>query len=146
MYVKLSPAGASAPIPGQNVAFELKKPLDLYTDQELAEHQYARLRIEAYPQDGYRYELGAPYEAAGVWKCDWVQQPTPDRDSNLERLSKQRRDDRNALIATTDWTQLADAPLTAEQKAAWVQYRQALRDLPNQPNFPWVVNQPVKPA
>jgi hypothetical protein len=34
---------------------------------------------------------------------------------------------RDTELARTDWTQLADAPL---DKAAWVTYRQALRDLP----------------
>jgi len=34
---------------------------------------------------------------------------------------------RNAELASTDWTQVADAPVNAE---AWATYRQALRDLP----------------
>lgn len=34
---------------------------------------------------------------------------------------------RNAELARTDWTQIADAPT---DKAAWATYRQALRDLP----------------
>lgn len=40
------------------------------------------------------------------------------------------RQKRNQLLAECDWTQAPDAPLTAEQKQAWRQYRQALRDLP----------------
>ncbi len=40
------------------------------------------------------------------------------------------RSQRNGLLAASDWTQLADAPLTAEQQAAWAVHRQALRDLP----------------
>ena len=36
---------------------------------------------------------------------------------------------RNAELARTDWTQLADVPLNKE---AWATYRQALRDLPAQ--------------
>ncbi len=40
------------------------------------------------------------------------------------------RSQRNGLLATSDWTQLADAPLTAEQQAAWAVHRQTLRDLP----------------
>lgn len=36
---------------------------------------------------------------------------------------------RNAQLAVSDWTQLADAPV---DKAAWASYRQALRDLPAQ--------------
>ena len=34
---------------------------------------------------------------------------------------------RNAELAATDWTQVADAPVDA---SAWAAYRQALRDLP----------------
>lgn len=34
---------------------------------------------------------------------------------------------RNRLLAESDWTQTADAPV---DKAAWAAYRQALRDFP----------------
>ncbi len=37
---------------------------------------------------------------------------------------------RNFLLMDSDWTQLGDAQLTAEQKAQWVTYRQKLRDIP----------------
>jgi len=42
----------------------------------------------------------------------------------------QVRGQRNARLTGCDWTQLGDAPLTDEQKAEWVTYRQSLRDLP----------------
>lgn len=35
---------------------------------------------------------------------------------------------RNQLLFASDWTQLPDAPLTAEQKEQWNLYRQELRD------------------
>lgn len=38
---------------------------------------------------------------------------------------------RNIFLRASDWTQMADSPLTAEKKAEWATYRQALRDLPN---------------
>ena len=40
---------------------------------------------------------------------------------------------RNNRLLASDWTQLPDAPVDA---AAWAAYRQALRDLPNDPNWP----------
>jgi hypothetical protein len=43
----------------------------------------------------------------------------------------QVRHQRDQLLAQSDWTQMADSPLTVEQKAAWAAYRQALRDLPS---------------
>jgi len=41
----------------------------------------------------------------------------------LERLRIQR----DRLLAASDWTQTADAPV---DRAAWAAYRQALRDFP----------------
>lgn len=39
---------------------------------------------------------------------------------------------RDKLLSASDWTQVADAPLTSEQKQNWINYRQQLRDLPAQ--------------
>ena len=39
---------------------------------------------------------------------------------------------RTKLLADCDWTQIPDVPLTDEQRKAWQEYRQALRDIPQQ--------------
>ena len=39
---------------------------------------------------------------------------------------------RNFLLMDSDWTQLGDAPISAEDKAKWVTYRQKLRDIPQE--------------
>lgn len=39
------------------------------------------------------------------------------------------RAERNALLAASDWTQLADAPLSSQSKEQWQAYRQGLRDI-----------------
>ena len=41
------------------------------------------------------------------------------------------RETRNQLMAMCDWRVMPDSPLTAEKRAEWVAYRQALRDLPS---------------
>jgi hypothetical protein len=38
---------------------------------------------------------------------------------------------RNSFLRASDWTQMADSPLSTEKKTEWSIYRQALRDLPN---------------
>lgn len=43
---------------------------------------------------------------------------------------EQIRARRDALLAKCDWTQVPGNVLTDEEKAAWSEYRQALRDLP----------------
>ena len=41
------------------------------------------------------------------------------------------REERNKLIAATDWTQLKDIDLDIIRERNWKNYRQALRDLPS---------------
>lgn len=36
---------------------------------------------------------------------------------------------RNGLLASTDWTQSNDSPLSEEKKKEWAIYRQELRDI-----------------
>jgi len=61
----------------------------------------------------------------------------------LELRAAQVRDDRNSLLSQSDWTQVADAPV---DKQAWADYRQALREIPDQAGFPWNVVWPEQPA
>lgn len=56
--------------------------------------------------------------------------------------SQQVRTKRNKLLAESDWTQVADAPV---DKAAWATYRQALRDITEQDGFPLSVIYPEAP-
>lgn len=53
------------------------------------------------------------------------------------------RQKRARYLQASDWTQLPDVPL--ESRAAWAEYRQALRDVPEQPGFPVNVEWPVPP-
>ena len=55
------------------------------------------------------------------------------------------RSRRNIELEESDWTQLADAPFTAEQKESWKTYRQTLRDITNYEN-PWIIVWPTKPS
>lgn len=56
------------------------------------------------------------------------------------------RNKRDLLLKETDFTQLADAPLTEQQKLDYSTYRQALRDLPANTVDPTSPNWPVKPS
>lgn len=58
---------------------------------------------------------------------------------------KEERVKRNQLLTESDWTQLPNSPLTEEQKVAWEEYRTSLRDLTNDPKFPWEHTWPTKP-
>jgi hypothetical protein len=63
-------------------------------------------------------------------------------DATNEQKWEQIRLWRNAQLAASDWTQVADAPV---DKATWASYRQALRDLPNQGGIADAAEFPVAP-
>lgn len=64
----------------------------------------------------------------------------PDLDAALAEAGRAERDRR---LAASDWTQLADATLDDATRSAWAEYRQALRNVPQQEGFPWNINWPT---
>lgn len=50
---------------------------------------------------------------------------------------------RDAALKDCDWTMLSDAGITEKQLEKFKQYRQALRDVPQQPGFPDIVTWPT---
>ena len=53
----------------------------------------------------------------------------PSGNENTYLIGRMRQE-RIALLAQSDWTQMADSPLSNSKKAEWATYRQALRDFP----------------
>lgn len=56
------------------------------------------------------------------------------------------RSKRNALLRMSDWTQLPDVNLSEATKLAWKEYRQALRNIPQNYSTPQVIVWPTPPA
>lgn len=81
----------------------------------------------------------------GVWKEAWkvTEASDAEKEGRKESQANAVRALRNQKLRETDWTQLADT--TGPTKAAYVQYRQALRDIPSQSGFPWSVTWPDMP-
>ena len=88
------------------------------------------------PQNWIEATDGA--EIGGTWDgSHWGPPPV-----NLDELAAEARAKRNGLLAASDWTQVADAPV---DQAAWATYRQALRDITAQVGFPADIAWPTKP-
>ena len=76
-----------------------------------------------------------------VWEVtDATAEEITERTETQARFVRRTRDQ---LIADTDWMALSDNTLTPE----WATYRQALRDITDHANFPWLddADWPVKP-
>lgn len=81
----------------------------------------------------------------GEWVQNWaVKDLTPEEleliHSNTAETVRTRR---STLLAESDWTQVADAPVDRD---AWRAYRNELRDIPNQEGFPFDVVWPTQPS
>ena len=75
---------------------------------------------------------------------------TPEQQAQIDKFVEERRrykvwlearamrNRRDGLLARTDWTQTADCPLPADEVQAWAEYRQSLREYPEQEGFPYI--------
>ena len=63
-----------------------------------------------------------------------------------ENVEARAREQRNTLLAETDYILMPDYPLTEEQRELWTTYRQALRDLTDQEGWPTNIVWPEKPS
>jgi hypothetical protein len=87
----------------------------------------------------------ASYQSVHIgdqWDGQKFTPPAPDVDAAWDGVRKER----DALLRDSDWTQLPDVPLTAEQRDAWAIYRQSLRDITTQTESPWEVKWPAPPS
>jgi len=109
-------------------------------------HHYGWRPVKGLPKptDGAGYEYTAPYTydaeedaVYGTW------QQTDIREEIQETRIRQIRKERDELLEESDYAVLPDAPVTDVEE--WKTYRQALRDIPQQPGFPTEVTWPQIP-
>ena len=77
---------------------------------------------------------------------DWTKmRPTAERhDEERLKLEKAKRAERDMLISKTDFYFFSDYP--GEVPESILEYRQALRDITEQPGWPETIVWPVKPT
>lgn len=98
-----------------------------------------------YDAETQRLEQDAqPTESNGQWELRWsvINLTAKEIAEKVEEKAEDIRMKRNLLLADCDWTQVEDAPV---DKASWAVYRQALRDITDQAEFPQNVVWPTKP-
>lgn len=99
----------------------------------------------AYDRNTQKYVELPPVQENGAWRQVWqvVELPAEEQQKIRDARSSEVRKRRDALLTQSDWTQMPDA--TVQDKAVWLSYRQALRDVPGQTGFPFNVDWPVRP-
>jgi len=110
-------------------------------DCEVEHPDYGWIPFTASPEDPEehgRQLFSALKDAAAAY----TPPPPPPEEEVRAAQCEEARLARNRLLNNSDWTQMSDAPV---DQAAWATYRQALRDLPDQPGFPADIVWPKKP-
>jgi hypothetical protein len=81
-----------------------------------------------------KIDLGPPQFDETKWVQNWViREMTNDE---LNKVAHEKVKERNRLLAETDWTQLPD--VSQEISTRYLPYRQKLRDITKDPNFPFI--------
>jgi hypothetical protein len=104
-----------------------------------------QLVIEWLPLDMYTQKLipAEPYlKDNKVYSVAIVNKSAEELAQDIQAMEIDVRNERNSLLASSDWTQVADAPV---DKEAWATYRQELRDITSQTGFPDNVAFPSPP-
>lgn len=69
---------------------------------------------------------------------------TPPPPPTYEEVAQNVLQKRDNLLKNSDWTQLNDVPENI--KIAWIPYRQALRDITSQEEYPYNIIWPIPPS
>lgn len=97
--------------------------------------------VFAYELDGSQdHHIGDKISMSDAEVQAHLNPPKSEEQVKIEVVSK-----RNSLLYSSDWTQLPDSPLSETLKKKWVTYRQELRDLTSQKDFPYEVTWPKEP-
>ena len=111
----------------------------LYIDCEINHPEFGWIPFTAYRDDVHQH-------CSDMWSVLDLMRGTlaPPSMTIEEQTSDEVNLRRNSLLVMTDWTQGSDVPQATKDK--WAPYRQALRDITDQPGYPMNVDWPEEPA
>jgi hypothetical protein len=123
-----------------NISFPASGPSDAY----LANAGATKVNLfKPHDRDTQKLVPCDPYiEDGWAYTVTVVDKTVEDIIAEANSKAAQVRAQRDRLLASSDWTQVADSPV---DKEAWAAYRQALRDLPNASGWP-DVQMPLQPG
>lgn len=160
MYAKINNLNQVVKFPYTFSDLELDNPYTNYgketdvvilfpTTEQATVHGHRLVQVEELQHPEYsigthKLEPLEPVYQSNKWVQGWQVVPkTPvEFDKDYKEQVEKVKLERNELLKNSDWTQLPDAPV---DKQLWAAYRQALRDLPGLPGFPWTMQWPQQP-
>lgn len=94
-------------------------------------------------EDGMPVEEGVEYIV--TYPCEYkIEIEEVEHTESAEECWKKLREERDKILQSTDYTQLADAPISSEVKRLYREYRQYLRKLPNGYNDEYITHYKIE--
>lgn len=100
------------------------------------------------PVDGYQYAIEVQQQEDDSWAQVMVQIEISEERylNNVAVQTQVVKADRDRMIASTDWIVTKSIEEGTSVSQAWKDFRQALRDIPEQEGFPFNVTWPTLPV
>lgn len=96
-----------------------------------------------YVDNGALVDIPQPPHELATWNWQTKLWDMPTEQAMYDHYAAEATELRNQLLTDSDWSQLPDVPDII--KAAYADYRQALRDLTNQEGYPFEITWPTQP-
>jgi hypothetical protein len=113
------------------------------TDQFLAEWNIYPLKMlpaPSYDRRTHYLKQSPVYQVDGVWQVHFSVEPLP-----TVQAENAIKSERNRLLSESDWVVTKALETQTAVHQDWLEYRQQLRDVTNQANYPFDVQWPNKP-
>ncbi|MBS5858015.1 MAG: phage tail assembly chaperone [Clostridium sp.] len=119
------------------VFFDNIQELEQLEDNE-KRYSYDTYRVKTNYRDELEQELNDDQDKYNKWL-------ELAKNTEYNELATKIREKRDSLLYATDKYTILDYPITKQDKEAILKYRQKLRDMPQEENFPYDVKFPDKP-
>ena len=122
-------------------------------DDILASYGVFEVQVDTAPavdEKNYRaVRADTPTYVNDAWRLEWsvVEKTAEEKQQYYDGAASRVRGKRDNLLSQSDWRVIKAQETGTPMSQAWVDYRQALRDITSHANFPWLddADWPVKP-
>jgi hypothetical protein len=153
LYIKLNDDGSIKQYPyGTDVLVrdnpETSFPAE-FTEGLLQSYDVYEVQSTPAPQVPYTQAVREldPVKVDNMWKQQWEVYDLSQQeiDAKTDQQAQSVRQQRDNMLSATDWRVIKSIETQTPESPEWMQYREDLRNIPQQEGFPWNVIWPTQP-
>lgn len=153
LYIKLNDDGSIKQYPYGTDVLQRDNPETsfpaTFTQELLESYDVYPVEPKSAPQVPYTQAVREldPIKVNGTWEQQWEVYDLSQQeiDAKTEQQAQSVRSRRDSLLTSTDWRVIKAIETQTPESPEWMQYREDLRNIPQQEGFPWNVVWPTQP-